>query len=63
MAGQAKKNKDKEMAAYLKKKGVTRNTTQCPFHHGPVPLSTLSAHIQTCRGGLGRREYVRNARH
>lgn len=62
MAGQAKKNKDKEMAAYLKKKGITRTTTQCPFHHGPVGLSVFSTHLSTCKGGLGGRNRMRGTR-
>lgn len=53
MAGQAKKNKDKEMAAYLKKKGVRRTTTQCPFGHHPVSVEALSGHLAVCRQGLG----------
>lgn len=37
MAGKAAKgSKDKQMAAYLKERGVQRTTGQCPSCHGSI---------------------------
>lgn len=47
----ATQTKDKAMAAYLKKMGVTRTTTACPHHCGAHPhVSSLLNHLQVCRG-------------
>lgn len=51
-AGKNQTNKDKEMAAYLKAKGITRRTGQCPSCHHPLPVggTALLAHIPNCTG-------------
>lgn len=41
--------KDKEMAAYMKRMGVKRTTARCPICHKLVNLGSLSNHIFTCR--------------
>lgn len=49
----ARSMKDKEMAAYLKKKGVTRHTGQCPWGCGHTVTNgggALTAHLNICRG-------------
>ena len=45
--------KDKEMAAYLKKKGVKRTTGMCPMGCGralTVGGAALTSHLNVCHG-------------
>lgn len=48
----ARATKDKEMASYLKKKGVKRTTTACPHHCGAHPQvgDGMLRHMAICRG-------------
>ena len=43
-------NKDKEMAATLKKRGVTRTVCRCPICHNVVALNNFPAHVMKCPG-------------
>lgn len=56
----------KQMAAYMKERGIRRTTAACPWHcgaHVPIGGSALVAHLTRCQGGgtkkrealLGRR--------
>ncbi len=59
MAASDRATKDKAMAAYLKKKGVTRTTTACAHHCGAHPQlgEGFIRHLAVCRGtrrSLGR---------
>lgn len=45
--------KNKNMAADMKKKGVTRTTANCPMCHNPYSLSGMMNHLRSC--GTGRR--------
>lgn len=50
MAGTARSNKDKEMAAYMKAKGITRTTMNCPMCHSLIGIGSLYLHLGQCRG-------------
>ena len=54
MAGQARSQKDKAMASYMKEHGITRTTGKhCPFGCGkPIALSVqaLTSHMTRCKG-------------
>lgn len=43
------RNRDKEMAAYLKARGVRRTICNCPLCHRAVSLNGLENHIRTCK--------------
>lgn len=47
------RTKNQKMAEYMKKKGIKRTTTQCPFGPHPVGLNGLLGHLATCKAGLG----------
>lgn len=47
------RTKNQKMAEYMKKKGIQRTTTQCPFGSHPVGLKGLLGHLTTCKAGLG----------
>lgn len=57
MAAKDRAAKDKAMASYLKKRGIQRTTTQCPFGHHPVALTALVNHLNICKNGLARRSF------
>ena len=44
-----KSQKDKEMAADMKRRGVTRRVCRCPVCHKLVAISGLFAHIGNCK--------------
>ena len=44
------RNRDKEMAAYLKERGIRRTSGNCPICHRGVSLNNLQNHIVTCKG-------------
>lgn len=48
MAGTIQSNKDKEMAARLKREGVKRIKARCPICHKVVNVNGLYNHIWTC---------------
>ena len=50
MATGSVSSKNKEMAKYLKEKGVRRTIAACPIGHKNVALNRLQDHIVTCRG-------------
>lgn len=59
MAASVKANKDKEMAAYMKAKGIDRHTGRCPICHALVSVNRTArqaivagmyTHIITCHG-------------
>ena len=59
MAATQESNKDKEMAAYMKAKGIDRHTGRCPICHGLVSVNRqarqaivagMYTHIITCHG-------------
>lgn len=47
--------KNQKMAEYMRKRGIRRTSTQCPFGHHAVGLNVLVSHLQTCKAGLARR--------
>lgn len=47
------RTKNQKMAEYMKKKGITRTTTMCPFGPHSVGLKGLLGHLATCKAGLG----------
>lgn len=52
-AGQARSQRDKEMAARMKREGVERTTGRCPNCYRIVQCEssrTRNAHIQACQG-------------
>lgn len=51
-AAQNRSQKDKEMASYLKSKGVRRTTTACAHHCGAHPQlgEGFLRHLSICRG-------------
>lgn len=62
MAAKDRAAKDKAMAAHLKKHGVRRTSTMCPFSSRKngahsVGLNNLVGHLQTCKAGLGGARY------
>lgn len=63
MAGQARAQRDKAMAAFLKKMGIERKTGQCPWGCGrPIRNGgeALLAHLNVCRGNP--KQDIRNRR-
>ena len=49
---------DQEMAAYMKKMGIQRNTGACPWGCGALVTNggpSLLNHLSRCRGGGARR--------
>lgn len=49
----SRSTKDKEMAAYLKKRGITRTTGACPWGCGrsiPNGGGPLLVHLNLCQG-------------
>lgn len=44
-----RRNKDKEMAAFLKKHGVKRTQQNCPMCHHLIGVGSFVNHIPTCR--------------
>jgi hypothetical protein len=50
MSASSQSKKDKEMAAYLKAKGVKRTTCNCPICHHLVGLDNLEKHLRQCKG-------------
>lgn len=59
MAATQKSNKDKEMAAYMKKAGIDRHTGRCPICNALVSVNRkareaittgMYQHIVVCRG-------------
>ncbi len=54
MGANERANRDKTMAAHLKKAGVMRRTGSCPWGCGASIANGgpgLLAHLTTCRGG------------
>jgi len=49
MAGESQRNKDKAMAARLKKEGVKRTRARCPVCNRVVNVKGIYQHIVTCR--------------
>lgn len=53
-----RRNRDKAMAAFLKSKGITRNSGACPMGCGrPITNGggALAAHVGNCRGNPRKR--------
>lgn len=44
-----RRNKDKEMAAFLKKHGIKRTTQNCPMCHTLIGLGSFSIHVPSCK--------------
>lgn len=42
--------KNKEMAAYLKARGVRRTGMNCPICHRQVGIGGFENHLRTCKG-------------
>lgn len=42
--------RNKEMAKYLKEKGIRRVTGGCPICHKSISLNRMGDHIRTCNG-------------
>lgn len=52
------RNKSQAFAEYMKRKGITRTTGQCPWGCGAAIKNggqALMIHLNTCRGGGARR--------
>ena len=57
MSANERANKDKNMAAYLKKHNVTRDTGKCPWGCGASLKNggqALTAHLNVCHGSPRR---------
>ncbi len=61
--GNERRNRDKAMASYLKERGITRDTGQCPWgcnHAIKNGGSQLLIHLNVCKGSPRiRRMYSR----
>lgn len=61
MGAAENRNKSQAMAEYMRRKGITRTTGQCPWgcgaqiKNGGPPLMN---HLNQCRGGGARRKVV-----
>lgn len=54
---QDRKHKDKAMAAYMKTKGITRTTKQCPMCHHTIGINVSIHPAANCKPR--RRQYGR----
>ena len=46
---QDRKHKDKAMAAYMKAKGITRTTKQCPLCHNTIGINVMIHPAAVCQ--------------
>ena len=53
MAGVKQREKDKAMAARMKREGVVRKFARCPICYSLKPLKSFYNHISTCGGRNG----------